>query len=78
MREETVKTILIATGMILMLSFCLAPFFFMIVTSLSKNPEFLSPAADFKLTLENYSSVIFKESLHFIDYLRNSIIVSGV
>ncbi|MBD3216677.1 MAG: ABC transporter permease subunit [candidate division Zixibacteria bacterium] len=78
MREETVKTILIAAGIILMLSFCLAPFFFMIVTSLSKNPEFLSPAANFKLTLENYSSVIFKESLHFIDYLRNSIIVSGV
>jgi multiple sugar transport system permease protein len=78
MREETVKTIMITSGMILMLSFCLAPFFFMIVTSLSKNPEFLSPAADFKLTLENYSSVIFKESLHFIDYLRNSIIVSGV
>ncbi len=78
MREETVKTIMIAAGMVLMLSFCLAPFLFMIITSLSKNPEFLSPAADFKLTLENYSSVIFKESLHFIDYLRNSVIISGV
>jgi len=69
---------LIAAGVVLMLSFCLAPFFFMIVTSLSKNPEFLSPAADYQFTLQNYSSVIFKESLHFIDYLRNSIIVSGV
>ncbi|HEQ98740.1 MAG TPA: carbohydrate ABC transporter permease [candidate division Zixibacteria bacterium] len=78
MREEKVKTILIAAGVVLMLSFCLAPFFFMIVTSLSKNPEFLSPAADYQFTLQNYSSVIFKESLHFIDYLRNSIIVSGV
>ena len=78
MREERVKSILIVVGMVLMLSFCLAPFIYMIVTSLSKNPEFLSPAAEYKITLQNYSSVIFKESLHFIDYLRNSIIVSIV
>lgn len=60
-----------------MLLFCLAPFLYMIVTSLSSNPYFLSAQSFFKITFENYRAILTTPSLHFIDYLRNSLIVSA-
>ena len=77
MREQKIKLFLIWAGTIFMLLFCLAPFFYMIVTSLSSNPFFLSTHSFFRLTFENYRAILTTPSLHFIDYLRNSLIVSA-
>lgn len=78
MNEERTKTALIAAGSILMLIFCLTPFLFMLVVSFSENPDFLSEQSVYLFTLLNYDSILSTESLHFIDFLRNSMIVSGI
>lgn len=63
-------------GSTFMLLFCLTPFAYMVLTSLSSNPYFLSTLDWFDFTLENYRAILTVPSLHFIDYLRNSLIVS--
>ena len=78
MNEERVKRILLGTGIGFMLVFCIAPFVWMMVVSLSKNPDFLGTGVDFKFSLKNYVDVLTDRSLHFLDYLRNSLVVSGV
>jgi multiple sugar transport system permease protein len=78
MREETVKKILLAVAAILTTIFCLAPFIYMVLTSLSGNPDFLLPSKPVALTLTNFMAVIFSESAHFLAYLRNSLIISAV
>ena len=61
-----------------MILFCLAPFVFMIVISLSKNPDFLSPDSDFAPALSNYRDILATRSLHFLDYLLNSVTISAI
>ena len=78
MNEERVKRILLGTGIGFMIVFCIAPFVWMMVVSLSKNPDFLGTGVDFKFSLKNYVDVLTDRSLHFLDYLRNSLVVSGV
>lgn len=78
MNENRVKTSLTAIGIIFMLGFCLVPFLFMILTGLSKNPEYLSKQASFAFTLGNFKAVLIGKSLHFLDYLRNSVIISAI
>jgi multiple sugar transport system permease protein len=78
MREETFKKILLTVAAVLTSIFCLAPFIYMVLTSLSGNPDFLLPTKPFALTLANFTAVIFSESAHFISYLRNSLIISAV
>jgi multiple sugar transport system permease protein len=75
--EEKVKAAIIAAGSVFMVIFCLLPFVFMTIVSLSARPDFLSARTGFDFTLKNYLSVLSTSSLHFIDYLRNSLIVSG-
>jgi multiple sugar transport system permease protein len=58
--------------------FCLGPFIYMVLTSLSTNPDFLLPTKPFTLTLSNFTAVIFSESAHFLAYLRNSLIISAL
>lgn len=77
MRERKIKLVLVLTGSIFMLLFCLAPFLYMISASLSSNQYFLSTQGFFEITLENYRAILTAPSLHFIDYLRNSLIVSS-
>ncbi len=63
-------------GAILLLVFCLAPFAYMILISLADSPDFLAGRSDFKLTFLNYRNVAADRSLHFPDYMKNSLIVS--
>jgi multiple sugar transport system permease protein len=59
-----------------MILFCLLPFIYMVATSLSSSPDFLSRQSRPHFTLGNYGSVLATESLHFLDYLRNSLVIS--
>jgi len=78
MKEEKVKIIITLTVAVFMVLFCLVPFIYMVVTSLSKNPDFLSLQSSFGWTFGNYKNIFTARTLHFFEYLRNSIIVSGV
>jgi multiple sugar transport system permease protein len=78
MKEETTKKMLLSVGIVFMLAFCVAPFVWMITVSLSHSPDFLSGGVDFTATLRNYVDVLTVKSLHFLEYLRNSLAVSGM
>ena len=78
MRERWIKILLIIVGASFMLIFCLGPFFYMATVSLSAQPDFLSTQIPFKLTFSNFDAVLTGQSLHFLDYLGNSLVVSLV
>jgi multiple sugar transport system permease protein len=78
MKEEYLKSVLKFVGAAFLLTFCLSPFAWMVVVSLSRNPEFLSPQTSFVFTLQNYVAVIANPSVHLLGYLRNSVIVSAL
>jgi multiple sugar transport system permease protein len=78
MREEKSKTIFIYIGSLALLLFCLFPFIWMLIVSISKSPAFLATNTSFQFTLQNYKEILFNESLHFVDYLKNSLIISLV
>jgi multiple sugar transport system permease protein len=78
MKEDCLKSLLKVVGAAFLLTFCLSPFIWMVVVSLSRNPEFLSPQTSFVLTLQNYVAVIANPSVHLLAYLRNSVIVSAL
>jgi multiple sugar transport system permease protein len=78
MREERVKKILKLSGVAFLLLFCLLPFVWVVAVSLVKEPDFLLPQVALKVTFDNYSDVLTAGSLHLLDYLRNSLIVSAV
>ena len=78
MREERVKTILTSVGVGFLLLFCLLPFVWVVVVSLVKEPDFLLPQTAFEVTFDNYNDVLTAGSLHLLDYLRNSLVVSAV
>jgi multiple sugar transport system permease protein len=76
MNEERIKKILLFLGAVLTLLFCLAPFFYMLLTGLSRYADFLRPGTPFVLTLSHLHTVLTSESIHFLAYLRNSVLVS--
>ena len=76
MKEEKVKKILLYAGAIFLFIFCIAPFAWMVIVSLNKHPDFLSNNVPFILTINNYIQVLTTKSVHLLDYLRNSIIIS--
>lgn len=78
MREDILKSIFIFLGTIFMVIFCFAPFLYMVVVSFSLKPDFLSSQVPFIFTLQNYYAVLTDDSLHFLNYLANSLIVSLV
>jgi multiple sugar transport system permease protein len=78
MNEERIKRVLLVAGIGFMLIFCIAPFVWMMAVSLSKNPNFLGAGVDFAFSLKNYVDVLSDRSLHFLDYLRNSLVISGI
>lgn len=78
MNETTLKSFLIWCGSLLMLVFCLLPFVYMAVISVSSNPYFLAAAIPFQFTLQHYRTLLTTDSLHFLDYLRNSLMVSAI
>ncbi len=77
MREEQQKKILLAIGILFIMAFFLLPFLWMVIISLSQTSDFLGKEK-LSLTLHNYRDILSIESLHFLDYLRNSLVVSGV
>ncbi len=77
MNERRQKKAMLAVGISFMLTFCIAPFVWMIIVSLSENPDFLGAGANFRASFGNYVDVLTVKSLHFLDYLRNSLLISG-
>lgn len=78
MSERLLKRILLAAGIIFMLVFCLTPFIYMIVVSVSEDPSFLSESVEFSSTLANYRDVLTVKSLRFLTYLKNSVVIGGL
>jgi len=76
MKEETLSSALTFVAACFMGLFSLAPFLYMFATSFNASPEYLK--GGFNFTLANYNDVLGVRSLHFLDYLRNSLIVSFV
>jgi len=76
MSEEKVKNILTGLTVTFMVLFSLIPFIYMVLVSFNVNPDFLDRGWLF--TFAHYKDVLTEESLHFIDYLKNSIVVSAV
>ncbi len=76
MKEERIKKILLYSGAAFLFIFCIAPFVWMIIVSLNEHPDFLSNNVPFILSINNYIQVLTSKSVHLLDYLRNSVIVS--
>ncbi|NIO16943.1 MAG: ABC transporter permease subunit [Deltaproteobacteria bacterium] len=77
MREERVRAVLCAIGVAFMLQFALAPIVYMAVVSLARSPELIFSPGDTGATIVNYVRILTDPSLHFLHYLRNSIVVAG-
>jgi multiple sugar transport system permease protein len=78
MRSKKFKSGFTIAGAFFMMAFCLTPFIYMLVISFGENPEILSDSSSYEFTFENYLSILTIQSLHFIDYLRNSLIISAI
>ena len=76
LEEEKIKKVLLIVSSIFMVIFSLVPFIYMFLTSINLSPDFLLTGLN--ITLLNYKSVLTTKSLHFLDYIRNSLIVSFV
>ncbi len=77
MKEERFKKLLLGLGAVLTALFCLAPVFYMALTSLSLHPDFLLPDKGFGVTLSHFRAVIASDTVHFMAILRNSLIISA-
>jgi multiple sugar transport system permease protein len=75
MNEQRLRSSLLALGLAFMVVFSLAPFAWMILVSLSRRPDFLAEGVAFAATIGNYADVLSIRSLHFLEYLRNSLVV---
>jgi len=67
---------LLLAGIIFILFFCLSPFIWMVVVSLTDSADFLVRGT-FNLTLKNYVDILRLKNLHFKDYLKNSLVVAA-
>jgi multiple sugar transport system permease protein len=77
-KERRIKTVLLLLGMVFMTVFCVAPFLWMLIVSLSKKPDFLAPQTAFIFTLDNFIEILEAESVHLLDYLQNSLAISAI
>ena len=77
MNDERLKAVLLGLGALLILLFSLGPFAYMVLTGLSRQPDFLQPGRSLEMTAAHYRTVLTADSLHFLAYLRNSLIVSA-
>ena len=78
MSEEVLKKILLTIGALFTILFSLSPFIYMALTSLSLYPDFLLPGRSFDFTFAHFHTVTASPSVHFMEYLRNSLIVSAI
>jgi multiple sugar transport system permease protein len=75
--ERALRKLLLSLGVIFTVVFFVVPFVWMLVVSLSASADFLG-GTTFRLSLKNYSDIVSLESLAFPDYLRNSLVISGI
>ncbi|MDA8244115.1 MAG: carbohydrate ABC transporter permease [Elusimicrobia bacterium] len=73
MSPERRERLLMRAGAAVMAAFCLGPFLYMFAVSLSPAPDLRGA-----WTLANYRAVLGTPSLHFRDYLVNSMAVSAL
>ena len=77
MTEERQVLLLYRAGVLGITIFSLGPILHMALTAMSSRPDFLSHAAGFTPTGAHFLSVLLTTSLHFPEYVRNSLIVSA-
>jgi multiple sugar transport system permease protein len=77
MNEERWQRVLLIFGTTVTCLWFLTPVLFMAITSLSSSPDYLGPRGVFTLTLSNFRQILTGQTLHFLVYMRNSIIVSA-
>ncbi len=77
MTEEKSKNIMLNLGALFLVIFCLAPFAWMVIISFSERPDFLVQKISL-FTIKNYSDILTLQNLHFLDYLKNSMVVAGI
>ena len=78
MREQRIINLFKFTGAAVLLLFCLLPFSWMIIISLTKNPDFLASGQSVSFTITNYTDLLKNGTTHLLDYLRNSLIISVI
>lgn len=74
-REEMTRKLLIFATSMFLLAFTLGPFIWMLWISVADSADFLV-TGKVSYSLNNYYQVLTAESLHFLDYLQNSLIIS--
>ena len=77
MNEKKLRRIFLGSGIVFVCIFCLAPFFWMILISLSERPDFLV-GGKLHVSMANFVEILSTESLHFLDYLKNSFVVASI
>jgi multiple sugar transport system permease protein len=78
MSETRLKGVLLGLGVVLTLLCTIGPFGYMVLTGLSRQADFLQPGRSLEITTDHYRTVLTTDSLHFLAYLRNSLVVSAV
>jgi multiple sugar transport system permease protein len=77
MTEKVPKNIMFTIGVLFLLAFCLVPVIWMVMISFNERPDFLIQKAS-QFTIKNYSDILTLKNLHFLDYLKNSVVVAGI
>lgn len=78
MNEERIQRILLVGGTAAACVGFLSPVLYMTAISLSRSPDLLRGDLSALLTIDNFSRVIRGANLHFLAYLRNSLVVSAL
>jgi multiple sugar transport system permease protein len=78
MKEEKVQSVLKYTCAMLFFIFCISPYIWMLIISLSKSPDFLASQSTLIFTFNNYSEILTNGSVHILDYLKNSLFISSI
>ncbi len=77
MREEKFIKFLFVITAVSILFFCLMPFFYMLVISFSTSWDITS-LDKIRFSFSNYIEILKDPSLHCLDYIKNSLIISAV
>ncbi len=75
--EGHMRRVLLTGGAVSLLVFALAPVVWMLAVSLTSQPDRIV-TGEAALTLRHFADVLTSPSLHFLSYLRNSVVVAGL
>lgn len=75
-REEHVKTFLLTLGVVFLILFALAPFVCMVWISFTTDYESIYSGKEAVYNLNNYAKVFSDPTLNFMEYFKNSLVVS--